>query len=278
MTHLLSANLLRLRRNLIFWLSVLAMLLFTLYKVAFVEYMDFLRYPEFHSDVDQNGMFFLSTAVAGILSAVVSGLFLGAEFSGGGLRNKLIAGNRRSSVYLTNYLTIGMASTVIWLTTVATTTALLFFLFDKSVEPTVFPMLAVSLLCVWSIAAVLTWLGMSIPNQAVSAVTALLLLLAVIMLCITLAPRLMAPEQMVIDWEFTEAGEEMEIYGPNPHYLGGAARWVVKALLCILPGGQNTAMMYAGCVEPGELAIGAAGTMVFSTLAGLFFFKRKDLK
>ena len=164
MTHLLSANLLRLRRNLIFWLSVLAMLLFTLYKVAFVEYMDFLRYPEFHSDVDQNGLFFLSTAVAGILSAVVSGLFLGAEFSGGGLRNKLIAGNRRSSVYLANYLTIGMASTVIWLTTVATTTALLFFLFDKSVEPTVFPMLAVSLLCVWSIAAALTWLGMPIPN------------------------------------------------------------------------------------------------------------------
>ena len=278
MTHLLSANLLRLRRNLIFWLSVLAMLLFTLYKVAFVEYMDFLRYPEFHSDVDQNGMFFLSTAVAGILSAVVSGLFLGAEFSGGGLRNKLIAGNRRSSVYLANYLTIGMASTVIWLTTVATTTALLFFLFDKSVEPTVFPMLAVSLLCVWSIAAVLTWLGLSIPNQAVSAVTALLLLLAVIMLCMTLAPRLMAPEQMVIDWEFTEAGDEMEIYGQNPHYLGGAARWIVKALLCILPGGQNVAMMYAGCVEPGDLAIGAAGTMVCSTLAGLFFFKRKDLK
>ena len=278
MTHLLSANLLRLRRNLIFWLSVLAMLLFTLYKVAFVDYMDFLRYPEFHSDVDQNGMFFLSTAVAGILSAVVSGLFLGAEFSGGGLRNKLIAGNRRSSVYLANYLTIGMASTVIWLTTVATTTALLFFLFDKSVEPTVFPMLAVSLLCVWSIAAVLTWLGMSIPNQAVSAVSALLFLLAVIMLCTTLAPRLMAPEQMVIDWKYTEAGDMVEVYGPNPHYLGGAARWVVKALLCILPGGQNTAMMYAGCVEPGYLATGAAGTMVFSTLAGLFFFKRKDLK
>lgn len=277
MTHLLSANLLRLRRNLIFWLSVLAMLLFTLYKVAFVEYMDYLRYPEFHSDVDQNGLFFLSTAVAGILSAVVSSLFLGAEFSGG-LRNKLIAGNRRSSVYLANYLTIGMASTVIWLTTVATTTALLFFLFGKSVEPMVFPMLAVSLLCVWSIAAVLTWLGMSIPNQAVSAATAPLFLLAVIMLCTTLAPRLMAPEQVVIDWEFTEAGDVVEIYGPNPHYLGGAARWIVKALLCILPGGQNTAMMYAGCVEPGDLAIGAAGIMVCSILAGLFFFKRKDLK
>ena len=83
---------------------------------------------------------------------------------------------------------------------------------------------------------------------------------------------------MVIDWKYTEAGDMVEVYGPNPHYLGGAARWVVKALLCILPGGQNTAMMYAGCVEPGDLAIGAAATMVCSTLAGLFFFKRKDLK
>lgn len=27
-----------------------------------------------------------------------------------------------------------------------------------------------------------------------------------------------------------------------------------------------------------DLAIGAAATMVYSTLAGLFFFKRKDLK
>ena len=278
MTHLLSANLLRLRRNLILWLSVLAMLLFTLYKVAFLEYTDFLLYREYHSDVDQNGMFFLSTAVAGIFSAVVASLFLGVDFSAGGLRNKLIAGNRRSSVYLANHITIGMASTVIWLTTVATTTALLFFLFDKSVEPTVFPMLAVSLLCVWSIAAVLTWLGMSIPNQAVSAVTALLLLLAVFLLCMTQASRLMAPEQMVIDFELTEAGDKVEIYGPNPHYLGGAARWIVKALLCILPGGQNMVMMYAGCVEPGDLAIGAASTMVCSTLAGLFFFKRKDLK
>ena len=91
MTHLLSANLLRLRKNLMFWLSVLAMLLFTLYKVVYLEYIDFLRYPEYHSDVDQNGLFFLSTAVAGILSAVTAGLFLGADFSGGGLRNKLIA-------------------------------------------------------------------------------------------------------------------------------------------------------------------------------------------
>ena len=171
-----------------------------------------------------------------------------------------------------------MTSTVIWLTTVATTTALLCILFDKSVEPTVFPMLGISLLCVWSIAAVLTWLGMSIPNQAVSSVTALLLLLAVIILCTTLAPRLRAPEQMVIDYELTEAGDLVEIYGQNPHYLGGAARWVVKALLCILPGGQNVAMMYAGCVEPCNLAMGAAATMVCSTLAGLFFFKRKDLK
>lgn len=103
-------------------------------------------------------------------------------------------------------------------------------------------MLAVSLLCVWSIAAVLTWLGMSIPNQAVSAVSALLLLLAVITLCTTLAPRLMAPEQMVIDWKFTEAGDVVDVYGPNPHYLGGAARGIVKALLCILPGGQNVAI------------------------------------
>lgn len=278
MTHLLSANLLRLRKNLMFWLSVLAMLLFTLYKVVYLEYIDFLRYPEYHSDVDQNGLFFLSTAVAGIFSAVTASLFLGADFSGGGLRNKLIAGNRRSSVYLSNYFTVGIASTVIWLTTVAITAALLPILFGKSVDPAVFPLLGVSLLCVWSTAAVLTWLGMSIPNQAASAVTALLFLLVVFVLCITQAPRLVGPEQVVIDWNFTEAGDVVEIYGQNPYYLGGVSRWILKALLCVLPGGQNVAMMYEGCVEPGYLAIGAASTMVCSTLAGLFCFKRKDLK
>lgn len=278
MTHLLSANLLRLRKNLMFWVSVLAMLLFTLYKDVFVEYTDFLRYPEYHSDVNQNELFFLSAAVAGVLSAVVASLFLGADFSSGGLRNKLIAGNRRSSVYLANYLTVGMASTVIWLTTVAGTAALLPLLFGKPIEPTVYPLLGLSLLCVWSMAAVLTWLGMSIPNQAISAVTALLLLLAVIVLCMTQAPRLMAPEQIAIDWKLTETGEVVEIYGQNPYYLGGVSRRIVKALLCFLPGGQNVAMMYAGCVEPGYLAIGAAVSLVCSTLAGLFFFKRKDLK
>lgn len=278
MTHLLSANLLRLRKNLMFWLSVLAMLIFTLYKVVYVEYIDFLRYPDYHADVNQNNLFFLSAAVAGIFSAVVASLFLGVDFSAGGLRNKLIAGNRRSSVYLANYLTVGIASTVIWLTTVAITAALLPILFGKSVEPTVYPLLGLSLLCVWSTAAVLTWLGMSIPNQAVSAVTALLLLLAVFLLCMTQAPRLMAPKQIAIDWKFTEAGEVVEVYGQNPFYLGGVSRWIVKAMLCILPGGQNAAMMYEGCVEPGYLAIGAAATMVYSTLAGLFFFKRKDLK
>lgn len=277
MTHLLSANLMRLRRNLMFWMSILAMLLFTLYKVVYLEYLEFLRYPEYHSDVDQNSLFFLSTAVSGIFSAVTASLFLSSDL-GGGLRNKLIAGNRRSTIYLSNYFTVGIASAVIWLTAVVSTALLLLLLFGKSVDPAIYPLLGVSFLCVWSTAAVLTWLGMSIPNRAVSAVTSLLLLLAVILLCMTQASRLTVPELSVVDWSFTETGEVIDIYGQNPYYLGGTSRWIAKTMLCILPGAPNMAMMYAGYVETGCLAIGAAGTMVCSTLAGLFFFKRKDLK
>lgn len=50
-------------------------------------------------------MLFDYCVVTGIVSAVFSGLFLGAEYSDGAIRNKLIIGHSRSAIYCSNLLT-----------------------------------------------------------------------------------------------------------------------------------------------------------------------------
>lgn len=106
MHKLLSANLNRLRINKAFWLTVILMILVEIFLGWLV-----LKHNSTRIDI----VLFISLQGIGILTSVFFSLFLGTEYSDGTIRNKIIAGHKRSSVYLASFVTGIISITIIYL-------------------------------------------------------------------------------------------------------------------------------------------------------------------
>lgn len=108
MNKLLRANFSRLWKDTVFWVVTLFMFGLGIFTVG-AQYFDIMRY---NANIPFNNALFSYAAVVGCGSAIFSSLFFGTEYSDGTIRNKLIVGHLRSSVYLSNWL-MNMAATVI---------------------------------------------------------------------------------------------------------------------------------------------------------------------
>ena len=106
MRRLLSANLHRLWRTPSFWITV-ALFAFLEAALSLLLLRQGVMPLEF-------APYFALQAV-GVLTAVFYSLFLGTEYSDGTIRNKLIVGHRRHSVYLASLATGAVAVTVLCL-------------------------------------------------------------------------------------------------------------------------------------------------------------------
>ena len=100
MSKLLASNFSRLKKNKVFWVECICMVLFGLYLVG-RKYLERLKYQE--ESVLDNG-FFAYVLVIGFAMAAFGSLFLGTEYSDGTIRNKLIVGHTRMRIYLANLI------------------------------------------------------------------------------------------------------------------------------------------------------------------------------
>ena len=74
-----------------------------------MRYMD-MRQTQTINRID-NG-FFGCALFIGIVMAVFCSLFIGTEYSEGTIRNKIIIGQKRGAVYLSNFITCSLVSVV----------------------------------------------------------------------------------------------------------------------------------------------------------------------
>lgn len=111
MYKLLSANLRRLWINKAFLVTVIVM--------ACIEGLLCLFLSK-QVSLPMDFVLFLSLQGIGILTSVFFSLFLGTEFSDGTIRNKLIVGHKRNSIYLASFITGIIAVTFIYLAGVLT--------------------------------------------------------------------------------------------------------------------------------------------------------------
>lgn len=105
MTRLLNANFARLFRSKLFWICAAAAVALGLIEV--LPDATELIGTEYHLNPERyliNPMNFLGWFGMLVITAIFVGIFVGAEHSGV-LRNKIIAGQRRVSVYMANLLT-----------------------------------------------------------------------------------------------------------------------------------------------------------------------------
>ena len=213
-----------------------------------------------------------------VLYAAFIGLFLGMEYQDGTMRNKIVAGHTRSAVYLSQLFTamIGCLGILLaWSLSTAVGAVRLGWFVAPWTE--LLLRAVVILMTMAAMAAILTLFAMLITNRAVSSVTVILAIFALLLLSSYLYNSLCEPE-LLSAAIMTETGYEVGEPMPNPNYIGGTLRTVYQFLSEALPSGQAILMANQELTHPGLSLCASMCIVLLMIGAGIAVFHRKDLK
>lgn len=283
MRNLLSANFARLRKNLIFWLCIAAMIgyaaimLISWYRTNQIILQS--DRPDMARGMDQ--FLFSFIGLIGILLAAFVGLFLGTEYSDGALRSKLTVGHSRAAVYLSNLTAAVIASFLMCLAYIAVILAVGVPVYGPSAtEPLILlRRLAEALAVCMAHCALFTLVAMNWGNKALSAVVCVLGVLALMWMTSGMRNHLVEPEfytskvfdEALQDWVASELR-------PNPNYVGGPLRVVFRFFCDVLPTGQGMQLTGGAADRSPWLPLYSVIVTAVSTGAGLLLFRRKNIK
>ena len=97
-----------------------------------------MQYTAMDYTVPLSRVIFLPMSFYGVTVAALVSLFVGEDFSDGFIRNKIIAGRSRFSVFASNLVVCWLACVTIYLTTILFTTISGSFLFEHDIAPAKF--------------------------------------------------------------------------------------------------------------------------------------------
>lgn len=277
MYNLVTAGLARLRKNWVFWgemgflflLSAVGMLLDVRQSVSlraegYVYYLDdfYFKYAPF---------------LALFVVAFVS-LFLGTEYNEGTIRNKLVVGHSRLRVYLSNYLVCLVACegfVAVWILGGMVGIPFLGTWQMGWKGFAIYALLAV--LFTAALTGIFVLIAMLSARKSLTAVMAVFVAMALILWGSMLYNALGEPE-MVSEMMLTADGIQMGEPLPNPRYVDGAKRILYQFLVDGLPTGQGIQMTNEGLGRPLLSGVASVVLAVFTTMAGIFCFRKKDLR
>ena len=278
MSKLLSANIMRLWKEKVFWIVIA--IVFALGAIIPISIkISEIRLGVYNSIDPVFGQFAI---FIGVVLAIFCSFFVGKEYSDGTIRNKIICGKKRADIYLVNFLTCAMVGLML---------CIAFFLpylgigipllgsFHMEKEIVFWLFLTVIALSI-AFASIYNLIAMLSTSKAVTASVCILLTFFFLYIGFQLKGMLNQPE--IIDGTaYDENGiayQEVEDF-PNPEYLQGWERRVVRFSCNLIPGGQ-----VAQCVGRGtfgdlpQLPIYSLGVILVTTGIGVFVFGKKDLK
>lgn len=275
MTKLLKANFLRLLKNRVFWLTTMFMFGLGVLIVC-LRYSAIIRYNE-SAPLDSTLLEYV--LFIGCCSAIFSSMFLGTEYSDGTIRNKLIVGHMRSSVYLSNWIINVSAAIIMIFAFLAPYCALGVLLLDAPIASLgdMLFLICISIFTVIAYASVYNMLSMLITKKSVSAILCLILFLVLFILAGAIQFKLDAPE-FIQAYDMTANGIELTAPMPNPKYLQPDARKIYQFFFDLLPTGQSVQLSTFTVVHPYLMVLYSTAISVMTTAAGIFAFRKKDLK
>lgn len=275
MIRLLSAGFLRLKKNKVFWASLILMAAWGIFMPVKMQ-MDAAQMGYVY--VIENGFFACAIGV-GIILAVFCSLFIGTEYNDGTIRNKIIVGGKRQSVYLANAVlssAVGLALCAAYLLPYLCIGLPLAGGFTAPVGTILLTELTVLLLAV-AFSSLFTCVAMVCQNKAATAVICILLAFGSLTTGMVLTQMLEAPKMHEI-YSLELNGELSSVEEPNPKYLEGTKREIVQTLYDINPGGQAIQCAGMTAVNPARLPLYSLGIAVLATATGCALFRKRDLK
>jgi len=275
MNKLLSANFMRLKKNKAFWLCMGAMLVYTLVYMLNGCRQATVDLAEYHYNIDK--YYFHFAISIGAFCALFSSMFFGTEYSDGTIRNKIVVGHTRTNIYIASLLTTFTATLLmmsVWL--LGALVALPVLGVWAMGIPHLFLYLLIALMFVAAYSAICTFVNMLSANKAVTVAASLLLFLGLLIFSSMIYNGLSEPE-MSSGIEITANGMEMSEPTPNPNYVSGVKREIYDFISDFLPTGQGLKMWQLEISNPVRMLASSIFITLFTTLGGIFVFKRKNL-
>ncbi len=279
MSKLYSANMSRIFKSGIFLLCIAAMLIFTLFQIKNgIDYLESERKPISLEDCYFNdGPFFT------LFFSVFIPMFMGKEYSFGTIRSKLTVGHTRGTVYLAYFLScltgVGILLAVWFLAGLTGIPKLGLWQADAV---TIISQFLITILYSAALTAIFTFFSMMITSRSVSAVFQIFMALGMIVLASMCYNTLCEPE-FSREVVFINNAMTLAEPKPNPYYISGIQRTIYIDLVNILPPGQGILMLHDETANdvPNmpilQMVSSIAATFIF-TIAGMFIFKKKDIK
>lgn len=277
MNNLLRANMARMIQDKVFRACVTGSVLYGIF-ICLSAWHETVKYGTLYHPEE---FIFRIYLLSGFFVAVFCSLFVGTEYSEGTLRNKLVVGRTRVSIYLSDFLTVAVANLLICLAFMLVTLAFSIPVFGWfSVDfGTLFYYLTAGVLRVFAAAAICNLLSMLNQNKALTAVISVLLVTGALLYASYSNMMLNQPEA----WEtYNEADAEENILTvemiENPMYPTGFQRAYFELVMDLLPAGQGMQLSGMEAPRPVRMPVYSLLTIIAVNGAGLFFFCRKDLK
>lgn len=284
MCRLLRANLRRLWKSVWFWLCMAVIAAYVLFALG-SECSYLMTYGDGLGTGAADSIVFGAMEILSYVVAVFVSMFVGTEYSNKTMRNKIIVGHSKASVYLSNVMICSFGALLMYLLYFA-----IFILGGFALlGPVEFPKeTLICFLCgivgVVAYTSVFVLVAMLITSKSASVVIAILATYSMMTFVHDLEYRLDQPatyEQDEYNWETGEViGTEIV---DNPYYIENELLRNVGAVVVeFLPHGQFSNYMRIKFIGlPENIAMYPIYSLMFSGIfigSGVLVFRKKDLK
>lgn len=258
MKNLLRADFARLGRSAAFWRALIGMLaLASAFMVMQATAMDYT--------VPLSRVIFLPMSLYGIAMAAFVSTFIGADFGGGFIRNKLLTAGSRGAVVISSMIVSGAACLAVYMLVTAFTAGAGRFFFENNVEPADFLRLfALGAGMSLATGSLFAAVAMICSNPSRGALWCVGLACGMLFLCLHTNEILVQPEYR--DGVL------------NPHYVGGFRRALCGVLHDLNPCGQAAQLSAWEVWHPVRALLFSVMTVVVSATAGCGLFCGKDIE
>ncbi len=276
MNKLLSANFARMKKNKVF--LILMILLFAMGVNSPIK--NYIKNLSTDYKVSLDQIYFNYAILIGILTSVLSSLYIGTEYSDGTIRNKLVLGFSRRTIYLTNFIVCAAAGILMSFTFLITVSILgipLLGFFQTDFKVILCYVFA-SIMMILAFTSIFTLISMMIQNKTTAAVINILGVFALFVLASYLHSCLTNPE-FYPEFIMTDSlGNVKEQLVANPGYLRGTKRTIYQFLIDFVPTGQSILIETRSAVHLLLMPLYSLLITITVTITGVFLFNKKDIK
>lgn len=278
MSRLIYANMVRMIKSKIFWISEIFLTGYSIfaYAMAAVNVRNLGMATDGWTVYFFNEMLFIH-----VVMAVLIPFFIGVEYSDGTVRNKISVGHKRTDIYLANVIVCYAAGAVQFFTYSAVSALSALFFVGKSALTSMGQIpwrVGCSLIVILVYTALYSLVAMLDSNKTRAVVVELLIAFIFVILVSQIYKDLQEQERTdrVV---LSETGEmEIEKNIPNSKYVSGTKRVVYEWIDACLPEDQAMYVIDPDAAFSARAPLCMLGESVVLIMAGAYFFQRKDIK